>query len=367
MRLAIDASRTTHPQRTGTENYALQLIRTLLPLLSHHHVDLYFRDDPPAGLFPDDEVGFQSRVIPWPRLWTHLRLAAALWQSRPDVIWVPAHTLPRFFPGAAVVTVHDLGYRHFPEAHPDGERRYLEWSTHHSATRATRIMADSQATQADLTRFYDIPAHKIGVVYPGVDETLAPVRDETELARVRGKYGLPDRYFYFMGTLQPRKNIARLVKAFHHWQQSNGVGEVVLALGGKVGWLYDSAWTDGIPNVALLGYVDDADVAALYSGAIAFLFPSLYEGFGFPVLEAMRCETPVLCSQTSSLGELAAEAALTVDPLNVDAIAEGIRILVEDDTRRADFIQRGRQRAARFTWTSAAQTALAVLEDALDA
>jgi hypothetical protein len=135
LRIAIDASRTTVTQRTGTEQYALQLIRHLLELPSGHEFTLYFRDAPPPDLFPE---GTLQKVIPFPRAWTHLRFASELWRSRPDVTWVPAHTLPRIFPGRAVVTVHDLGYLHFPEAHPPKERRYLDWSTRYSAKRATR-------------------------------------------------------------------------------------------------------------------------------------------------------------------------------------------------------------------------------------
>jgi glycosyltransferase involved in cell wall biosynthesis len=356
LRIAIDASRTTVTQRTGTEQYALQLIRHLLELPSGHEITLYFRDAPPPDLFPE---GTLQKIIPFPRAWTHLRFASELWRSRPDVTWVPAHTLPRVFPGRAVVTVHDLGYLHFPEAHPPKERRYLDWSTRYSANRATRIMADSGATKSDLSAFYGIDAEKIHVVYPGVD--LQPSGD---VGAVRQKYKLPARYLFFLGTLQPRKNIARLVQAFAKWQSESGQNDVILALGGKAGWLYDPAWTQGVENVRLLGFVDDADVPALYSGALGFVFPSLYEGFGFPVLEAMRCGTPVLCANTSSLPELVGEAAILVDPLDVDAICTGIARLVDDDSLRAELIRRGAERVKQFTWQSAAEDALAVLEEA---
>jgi len=361
VRIAIDASRTTVRQRTGTENYALQLIRGVLALRPPHQFELYFRDTPPAGLFAAyDNV--RLRVIPWARMWTHLRFAAALWGSRPAVTWVPAHTLPLFFPGRAVVTVHDLGYRHFPQAHPPPERRYLDWSTRHSARRATRIMADSVATRHDLSAFYGTSPQKIRVVYPGVDESLQPVQDTRA---VRAKYGLPERYLLYVGTLQPRKNIGRLVAAFAQWRRNAPEHQdVVLALGGKIGWLYDPTWTAGIENLRVLGFVDDADLAALYSGALAFLLPSLFEGFGFPILEAMRCQTPVLCANTSSLPELAEEAALLVNPLNVDEIAAGIGRLVTDPALREELVARGKRQVQKFTWANAAQSALAVLEEA---
>ncbi len=363
MRIAIDASRTTVHQRTGTENYALQLIRHLLALDTDHEFHLYFRDFPPEGLFPHREK-ITAHSIPFLRAWTHVRFATEIWRVRPDVTFVPAHTLPAAFPGKAVVTVHDVGYRYFPDAHPRREYHYLDLSTRYSAHRAERVLADSIATQQDLAYFYDISPEKVRVVYPGIDENLTRITDRNRLAATRQKYKLPENYLLFIGTLQPRKNIERLVQAFVRWQDSSRKQDVVLALAGKAGWLYDSQWAEGKKNVRLLGYVADEDVAALYSGSLGLVFPSLYEGFGFPVLEAMRCEIPVLCSRTSSLPELAGEAAILVNPESVAAIENGIRQLVEDSTTRRQLIEKGREQVKKFTWQQAAQTALAALEEA---
>lgn len=337
---------------TGTEHYALHMTRALIRLNTQHQITLYFRDPPPPDLFPDSPL-VEQRVLPFPRLWTHLRFARELRRDRPDITWVPAHTLPVLFPGRAVVTVHDLGYRHYPSAHPANSRRYLDWTTRYSARRASVVLADSQATADDLTKFYGTPASKIRVVYPGVD--APPVLD---VEVVRRKYNLPERYLLFIGTLQPRKNIARLVQAY----AKTGLTEVALVLAGGKGWLYDSAWTDGVNGVLMPGYVDEADKGALYAGALALVFPSLYEGFGFPVLEAMHCGTPVLCSNTSSLPELAGDAALLVDPTNVNAICEGIEQIALDTALRQSLRAKGYVQALRFTWTEAAKAALAALE-----
>ncbi len=361
MRIAVDASRVTLARRTGTERYALAVLRALLALDTPYEFTLYFRDAPPPGLFPNGACA-RLRVVWFPRLWTHVRFAAALWSDHPDVTFVPAHTLPLVFPGPAVVTVHDLGYHFFPEAHPPWPRRYLEWSTLRSAQRAAVVLVDSQATRDDLTRVYGIDPAKVQVVYPGVDESLARVTDPDELGRVRAKYSLPTEYLLFLGTLQPRKNIARLAQAYAEsgvYQQ--GVG---LVLAGAPGWLYDPAWIEGIPGIRQIGYVDDGDVAALYSGALALVFPSLYEGFGFPVLEAMRCGAPVITSSTSSLPELAGDAALKVNPLNVSSLADAIRWVVDDGALCARMVEMGYAQAARFTWESAAQAVLEALERA---
>ncbi|MBZ0317046.1 MAG: glycosyltransferase family 4 protein [Anaerolineae bacterium] len=361
--IAVDASRTTRLRRTGTENYALQLIRQWIETVNQHRLTLYFRDVPPPHLF-SEQPNFAQQVIPFPRLWTHLRFAAELWRTRPDVTFVPAHTLPFVFPGKAVVTVHDLGYLYFPDAHPSKERRYLDATTRFSARRATLILADSLATKTDLMSYYAVSEQKIRVVYPGVDESLAPVHDPAELTRVRAKYGLPEQYLFFLGTLQPRKNIARLVEAFAKCRSSSGNREVALVLGGQKGWLYQEAWTSGVEGVILPGYIADEDVATLYSGARALVFPSLYEGFGFPVIEAMRCDTPVLCSNTSSLPELGGEAALLVNPLDTDEIAQGIGRLVENPELRRQLTEKGQIQAQKFSWANAAKQTMHVLEEA---
>lgn len=369
MRIGIDASRATVPRRTGTESYARRLIQALLergspgPLAQAgaggHDLILYFRDSPAPGLFS----GGVRRVIPFPRLWTHVRLVwELLTRPRPDVLFIPAHVLPLIHPLPSVVTVHDLGYRHFPDAHPLTQRVYLDWSTRFSARAATHIIADSKATKSDLIRFYNIPTEKITVIYPGRDESLQPV----DPARIRAKYDLPEEYILHVGTLQPRKNILRLIEAFHIITRH--ASRVTLVLAGHAGWLSAPilAKARAVPagRIRLLNYVPDEDLAGLYSGARAFVFPSLYEGFGFPVLEAMACGTPVICSNTSSLPELAGDAALLVDPTDTEALAAAVsRVLSEPDLRVA-LVQKGFEQVKKFSWEKAAKETLRVLEKA---
>jgi glycosyltransferase involved in cell wall biosynthesis len=358
VQLAIDASRTTVKRITGTENYAIQLIRALIRHNTAHHITLYFRDAPLPDLFPvSDQV--KHKIIPFRRAWTHLRFAAAIWQDRPDVTFVPAHTLPFIFPGRAIVTVHDLGFKYFPEAHPTRQRLYLDWTTRYSANRATVILADSQATAHDLSKFYGTPAEKIRIVYPGVEKPVSSIPVD-----VRKKYNLPERYFLFIGTLQPRKNIARIVQAYQQWKTAHPNDSAGLVLAGGKGWLFDPAWIAGVENVHLPGYIDNADKAALYSNALALVFPTLYEGFGFPTIEAMHSSTPVIASNTSSLPELVADAGLLVDPLKVDEIAAAMGQISTDESLRHTLIEKGRTQAASFNWDHAAQQTLAALESA---
>ena len=292
MIIGIDASRATAARRTGTEAYSLHLIRALLELPSEHHFRLYFNAPPADNLFsPASHVEY--RVIPFPRLWTHIRLGAELVrerrgsdQGRVDVLFVPSHVLPLAFPGPAVATVHDLGYRYFPRAHPTLSRLYLDWSTRWNSRRAAAIIADSEATRQDLVDHYRVDPGRMVVAYPGYDETLKPVRNRERLAAVRKRYRITGDYLLHIGTLQPRKNLLRLIDAY---SSLAGIGPQ-LVLAGNPGWLSDPILERARQaGVVLPGYIEDADKAALLSGATAFLFPSLYEGFGFPVLEAMAC------------------------------------------------------------------------------
>ncbi len=364
MRIVIDASRCTAPRLTGTERYAIELIRALIRLNPAHSLTLYFRDPPAGDLFPpSDRVDY--RVIPLRRAWTHLRFAAELWRDRPDVTFVPAHTLPLLFPGRAVVTIHDLGFRYFPEAHPPAQRLYLEATTRYSARRAAVVLADSAATARDLSRFYGTPPDKIRIVYPGVEKPSLPASlAEGNWEMVRRKYGLPDRYFLFIGTLQPRKNIARIVQAYRLWREHHPHDSAALVLAGGQGWLFDPAWVQGVEGVILPGYVDDADKGALLAGALALVFPSLYEGFGFPVIEAMHAGTPVIASDTSSLPELVGDAGLLVSPLDVEAIAAAMGHLTDDAVLRPALREKGYAQAVTFTWERAARQTLAALEAA---
>ena len=362
--IAIDASRITKAHHTGTEYYALQLIRHLLESNEAreqpYQFDLYFRDIPENNQLPTSKH-VQTHVIPFYRLWTHLRFAKALWHSRPDLTFVPAHTLPFRFPGRAVVTVHDLGFQYFPEAHPTLQRYYLDKTTDYSQQRASVVLADSEATCGDLQRFYGTPRDKIEVVYPGVD---APPMGK--IASVRQKYNLPERYFLFVGTLQPRKNIQRIVEAYQRWRHAHpDEGDTGLVLAGQKGWLFDEDWIDGIEGVHLTGFVDEVEKGALYTGAMALVFPSLYEGFGFPVLEAMHCGVSVIASNTSSLPELVGDAGILVDPLNVAEIAGAMDILSWRRDLQDELYFKGMKQASKFRWEIAAEQVLRVFDRVL--
>jgi glycosyltransferase involved in cell wall biosynthesis len=357
--IGLDASRSVTDQPTGTEWYSRQLIDALLERAPERFFfRLYFNQLPQTQ--PPSQNS-ESRIMPFPRLWTHGRLSWEMMTHAPDLLFVPAHVLPLIHPRRSVVTVHDLGYHAFPETHPAPHRRYLDVTTRWHTITAARVLADSQATKRDLIEQYGARPEQITVAYPGLDPGVQRVDDPAEIARVKAKYGIEGAYLLYLGTLQPRKNLSRLIAAY---RQSACPWPLVLA--GKRGWYYEQLIKEAGQGVRFIGYVDEADKAALLSGAKAFAFPSLYEGFGFPVLEAMACGVPVLCSNTSSLPEVAGDAALQVDPLSVDEIASGLRrITLEADLRRT-LIERGRRQAQRFTWPACADGVLGVFEEILN-
>jgi glycosyltransferase involved in cell wall biosynthesis len=363
LQIGVDASRVDRGHRTGTEQYSAQLLEALGEIDRRNRYTLYANGRAKPRLrLPSN---FRARLIPFPRLWTHARLSLEMASRSPDVLFVPAHVVPLAHP-RTVVTIHDLGYRAFPEAHPPLARRYLDLSTRWSAAVARRVIVPSEATARDLTAAHGTPAGRIVVIPHGYHPRFRPL-DRAVVDAGLGRLGIARPYVLFVGTLQPRKNLARVLAAFEHLAAEGWPGQLVLV--GQRGWLSDPIFAatarPGSPargRVHLTGYLADDDVPIVYNGAEALAFPSLYEGFGLPALEALACGTPVLTSDTSSLPEVVGDAALKVDPLDTAAIAAGLARLTGDADLRADLRQRGLARAAQFTWRRAAERTLAVLE-----
>jgi glycosyltransferase involved in cell wall biosynthesis len=217
------------------------------------------------------------------------------------------------------------------------------------------VIADSNATRNDIYKFYGTPTEKIRTVYPGYNNQLfRPVRDSNEIARVRAQYGLTQPYLVSVGTLQPRKNYARLIEAF-----ATLPDEVLLVIVGKKGWLFDSilarATNLGVAaRVRFLDYVPLGDLPALYTGARAAILASLHEGFGFPALEAQACDTPLVCSNRAALPEVAGEGAAFVDPMNIAALVQALEAILRNEEWRTVLIERGRRNVERFAWNKTA-------------
>jgi len=363
--IAVDASRTLPAFRTGTEQYSVFLLRALMTLETPHQWLLYAPGPPPDDLLPLPPR-WEWRTIPFPRLWTHLRLSWEMVRHRPDALFVPAHVVPIIHPRATVVTIHDLGYCRFPEAHTASSRRYLDWSTRWSARAARRVIAVSGATRDDLVTMLAVPEEKITVVHHGVRPVVDRMSDDVVRA-TEERLGITRPYVLFLGTVQPRKNLQRLIGAFRQVVDAGLPHTLVIA--GRMGWLAEPisaavAACGLTARVHFVGYVADDDLPALYTGATAFAFPSLSEGFGMPALEALSYGVPVVASSTTSLPEIVGDAGLLVDPLDESALGAALVRALADATLRARLAIAGPERAAHFSWERCARETLAVLEGA---
>lgn len=363
--IAVDASRTLPAYRTGTEQYSVFLLRALMAMETPHQWLLYAPGPPPDDLLPLPPR-WEWRTIPFPRLWTHLRLSWEMARHRPNVLFVPAHVVPVIHPRATVVTIHDLGYRRFPEAHTASASRYLDWSTRWSVRAARRVIAVSGATRDDLVTMLSVPDRKITVVHHGVRPVVNRPSDDVVHATL-DRLAIPRPYVLFLGTVQPRKNLQRLICAFRQVVDAGLPHTLVIA--GRMGWLAEPiraavAACGLTARVHFTGYVADGDLPALYTGADVFAFPSLAEGFGMPALEALSYGVPVVTSDTTSLPEIVGDAGLLVDPEDEAALGAALVRALADDTLRARLALAGPERAARFSWERCARETLAVLEGA---
>jgi glycosyltransferase involved in cell wall biosynthesis len=362
MLIGIDASRAALLRRTGTEGYTWHLLRELPEVAAPHDLVYYFNHPPTPGDFPPhDRV--RHRVMPFPRLWTHARLAWEMSISTPDLLFVPAHVLPWRLPRRSVVTVCDLGYLNYPDAHSWQRRWYLHWGTLYSARAATTVIAISDATKQDLVNRYHIPADKIRVVHLATGPEFRPDIPDDTIDNARVRYGITAPYFLFVGSIHPRKNLAGLLEAFASVVASYA-GRLELVVAGQPGYRGNAIMRQakGLP-VRFLGYVPGADLPPLMAGALALTFPSFYEGFGLPALEAMACGTPVLAANASSLPEVVGDAGMLADPHQPAEWAAAMRRLVDDEGLRADMRERGMARAAGFSWQRCARETMAILEE----
>lgn len=341
-------------RRAGIHHYIAQILRHL-PRDDRLDYVIYSAYD---GQWARPDM---SRVAPpWP---TDSRLLRILWEQtiwpfdtrrrELDLMHSMAFVTPYWTPRPATLTVYDLSFMHFPERFPLLQRLYLQGQTRRSCQRARRILTISESGRDDVHGYFDVPLERIDVVQPGVDDHFRPL-DEKTAADFRQRQQLPDEFLLHVGTLQPRKNIPTLIDALAHLDRP----DLPLVLVGGKGWQYDKIFerigTLGLQKqVRLTGYVPDEELPLWYNAASALIFPSVYEGFGLPIVEAMACGTPVIAAETPSVHEAAGDAALLFAPLDVDGLVKHLLTVLDNAAEVAKMRERGLKHTAQFTWTAA--------------
>jgi glycosyltransferase involved in cell wall biosynthesis len=364
-------SLTQNYRGAGINGYIYQLLRYLPATGAPLEYIVYLYDRafvPPAGLSVA-RSRWDTRN-PWRRImWEQTRLAVE--SRRLDLLHGLAYAVPLVAACPTVVTVHDLSFLRFPAAFRRFNRIYLSWMTRVATRRAARVIAVSESTRQDVIRLCGVPAERVTVIPNGVSPDFCPA-DAAEVAAFRATKGLPDRYILYLGTLEPRKNLARLIDAYAAWLAAAPVAckGVRLVIAGGKGWFYEQIFARvqalGLAEAVLFpGFIPADELPWWYRAAALFVYPSLYEGFGLPVLEAIACGIPAITSTASSLPEVAGDAALLVDPDDTAGLASAMGRVMEDPATASRLAAAGPRQAAHFSWPRAAQETAALYQSVL--
>jgi glycosyltransferase involved in cell wall biosynthesis len=355
----------------GNESYATNLIETLARIDEVNIYTLYVTRREAVERFRNRWPNFSVRsTLPHtPLIRIPLTLSAELRRNPVDVLHVQ-FTSPPFSPCPVVVSIHDLSFEHLPQTFKWRSRKQLRITVRRSAREASQVLALSEYARQDIINSYQVNPENVSVIPLAAPAHFQPVTNEEELLRVRQTYGIENDYILSVGAIQPRKNLSRLVAAYSRLRRAKPAGKLPkLVIVGKCAWLYDETLRtikelEVSDSVILTGYVPNKDLPALYSGAVCFVYPSYFEGFGLPPLEAMKCGTPVIVGDRTSLPEVVGDAGLLVDPFDVDALAAAIQKVINDSDLRAELSVKGVNRAKLFDWRQTARQTLAIYQKA---
>lgn len=368
MIIGIDASRANRTIKTGVEWYAYYLVEELkkIPLKAGDRFVLYSPDrlNDELGILPPQ---WQTKILSWPPryLWTQIRLSWEMIFSPPDVLFVPAHALPVFCRAKTIITLHDLGFERFPKVYSFWQRIYLRFVYRWAASFASKIIVPSEFTKKEIIDLYKINPQKIEVVYLGYNHNLfKPADDKERVDQVLNQYKIKRPYVLYVGRLEEKKNVGNLINAFQKIVSIIGhTLNINLVLLGKSGY-GSQKFLLAIENnkfIKRLDYISSSDLPYFYAGAECFVFPSFYEGFGLPILEAMACGCPVVGSRSASLPEIGGSAIQYFNSQNVEEIVKTILKVIRDKELRETMVLQGLERAQSFSWQKCAQQTINIL------
>ena len=376
MNIGIDGNEANIDRKVGIGEYAFELLiqfsNSKLKTQNSKFV-VYLKNKAMQDL-PKENQNWQYRVIGPKRFWTQFALPVDLYfhKERPDVFFSPTHYAPRFSPIPTIISIMDLSYIHYPYMFKKSDLYQLKNWTLYSVQKSKKIITISKSSKNDIIGYYKLDNDKVVVVYPGIKEKGINLQAKSmdNSKKLRAKYNIRGKYILFVGTLQPRKNIVRLIEAFGKIlsEFSNSKEkELELIIVGKKGWFYqdilNAPQKNNIEkNVKFLDFVENEELPALYKEAVCFVLPSLYEGFGLPVLEAMQFGCPVLASNISSLPEAGADAAVYFDPYNVNDIADKLKKVIENEELRKEMREKGFRQIKKFSWEKAATETLDIIK-----
>lgn len=367
--IGFDGSRSFVDKKTGTENYSFELLKNLAKIDRTNEYKIYLRPGCKVDIkeWPEN---FHFIMIPYKRLWTQIGLALKTFTDDIDLLFSPAHTVPLIRrPGLkTIMTVHDLGAEYLPGTHQLKQRIYLKAITKFQMKGCTRLVAVSQATAQDLFKKVGVRKENVRVIYEGLNASVSTTQIDI-FKTIKERLDIDkNKYFFYVGTIQPRKNLGRLIEAFDMLlKMDTRSKDIKLVISGTKGWLADDIYLLpkklGIEKqVIFTGRVSDEEMVSLYKHAYALTYPSLFEGFGLPILEAMSLDCPVLTSNSSSMPEVGGKAAVYVDPLSVKDIYEGLQKMLDPEVRKRA-IEEGKRQYKKFTWEKCAKETLQLFEE----
>jgi len=375
IKIGIHAADLCHDRIDGTRIYLMNMLKRFGTLEPNTRFHIYLKGKINPQLSFQIYPNYTLHESSFPFYWTQLKLPAFLKKTKPQVLWMPMHNLPRWRPRGikTVITIHDLAFKMFPNLFPKKDLKLLNRLTDYAVKKADRIIAVSRSTQKDICQIYGIDPAKVRVIYHGYDKHIFHLPSQAQknnVPAVKKKYQIPDNapYIIYVGALQPRKNLGILVNAFERLKTIQYFSKFKLVLAGGEAWMTDDlkAQINISPqreNIILTGGFHTNDLPYLLWGSRAFVFPSLYEGFGIPIIEAMACGVPVVSAKNSSLTEVGGNACQYFDSKNSQDLAFKLREIFLNKGKKKKMIESGLERVKNFSWDKTARETYEYLEE----